>query len=143
MNTQLLHARQTKYLFYVSAYLLVFLSILVVANVLADRYNKSYDSTSNRRYSLSPQTVKIVKGLKLSATITHFDQTTKFEQARDQLEQYASLSPKVQVQYVDPDKKPELARAAGVREYGTTIVLHRRQRRTPNRGLRAKWLLST
>jgi len=122
MNTQLLHARQTKYLFYVSAYLLVFLSILVVANVLADRYNKSYDSTSNRRYSLSPQTVKIVKGLKLSATITHFDQTTKFEQARDQLEQYASLSPKVQVQYVDPDKKPELARAAGVREYGTTIV---------------------
>jgi len=68
MNTQLLHARQTKYLFYVSAYLLVFLSILVVANVLADRYNKSYDSTSNRRYSLSPQTVKIVKGLKLSST---------------------------------------------------------------------------
>src|SRR5262249_37184638 len=122
MNTQLLHARQTKYLFYVSAYLLVFLTILVVANVLADRYNKSYDSTSNRRYSLSPQTIKIVKGLKQSATITHFDQTTKFEQARDQLEQYASLSPKVQVQYVDPDKKPELARGAGVREYGTTIV---------------------
>jgi len=122
MNTQLLQARQTKYLFYVTAYLLVFLSILVVANVLADRYNKSYDSTSNRRYSLSPQTAKIVKGLKQSATITYFDQSTKFEQAKDQLEQYASLSPKVQVQYVDPDKKPELARAANVTAYGTAIV---------------------
>src|SRR5215510_10888530 len=108
MNARLLQARQTRYLLYAPAYLLVFLSILVVANVLADRYNKSYDSTSNRRYSLSPQTAKIVTGLKQSATITYFDQTTKFDQAKDQLEQYASLSPKVQVQYVDPDKKPEL-----------------------------------
>src|SRR5262252_8243984 len=122
MNVRLLEARQTKYVLYASAYLLVFLTILVVANVLADRYNKSYDSTSNRRYSLSPQTAKIVKGLKQSATITYFDQTTKFEQARDQLDQYANLSPKVQVQYVDPDKRPELARAAGVKEDGTTVV---------------------
>jgi len=122
MNTQLLHARQTKYLFYLTAYLLVFVAILVVANVLANRYNKSYDSTSNKRYSLSVQTAKIVKGLKQPATITYFDQSTRFEQAKDQLEQYANLSPKVQVQYVDPDKKPELARAAGVKEYGTTVV---------------------
>jgi gliding motility-associatede transport system auxiliary component len=122
MNTQLLHARQTKYLLYLFAYALIFVTILLVVNVLADRYNKSYDSTSNKRYSLSPQTAKIVKGLKQPATITYFDQTTRFEQAKDQLEQYANLSPKVQVQYVDPDKKPELARAAGVKEYGTTIV---------------------
>lgn len=122
MNTQLLHARQTKYLFYLFAYLLVFVTILVVVNVLADRYNKSYDSTSNKRYSLSPQTAKIVKGLKQGASITYFDQTTRFEQAKDQLEQYANLSPNVRVQYVDPDKKPDLARAAGVKEYGTTIV---------------------
>jgi ABC-type uncharacterized transport system involved in gliding motility auxiliary subunit len=122
MNTQLLHARQTKYLLFLFVYVVVFVTILLVVNVLADRYNKSYDSTSNKRYSLSPQTAKIVKGLKQPATITYFDQTTRFEQAKDQLEQYANLSPKVQVQYVDPDKKPELARAAGVKEYGTTIV---------------------
>jgi ABC-type uncharacterized transport system involved in gliding motility auxiliary subunit len=122
MNTRLLHARQTKYLLYLFAYVPVFVAILLAVNVLADRYNKSYDSTSNKRYSLSPQTAKIVKGLKQAATITYFDQTTRFTQAKDQLEQYANLSPKVQVQYVDPDKKPELARAAGVKEYGTTIV---------------------
>src|SRR5215467_361329 len=122
MNTQLLRARQSKYLLYLFAYLLVFVTILVVANLLADRYNKSYDSTSNQRYSLSPQTAKIVKGLKQTATISYFDQTTRFEQAKDQLDQYANLSPKVQVQYVDPDKKPELARAAGVKEYGIAVV---------------------
>jgi ABC-type uncharacterized transport system involved in gliding motility auxiliary subunit len=122
MNTQLLQARQTKYASYAVMYVLVVLTILVVVNVLADRYNKSYDSTSNKRFSLSEQTAKIVKGLKQPATITYYDQSTRFSQAKDTLDQYANLSPKVRVDYVDPDKKPELARAAGVKNYGTTIV---------------------
>ena len=122
MNTPLLRARQTKYLLYAASYVAVMLTILVVVNILADRYNKSYDSTSNKRYTLSEQTAKIVKGLKQPATITYFDQTTGFKQAKDQLDQYASLSPKVHVEYVDPDKKPEVARAAGIKTYGTAIV---------------------
>jgi gliding motility-associatede transport system auxiliary component len=122
MNTQLLRARQTKYLLYAAVYIGVVLTILVVLNVLADRYNKSYDSTSNKRYSLSEQTVKIVKGLKQPATITYYDQSTRFAQAKDQLDQYVNLSPKVHVEYVDPDKKPEVARAAGIKNYGTAVV---------------------
>ena len=93
-----------------------------MANVLANRYNKSYDSTSNKRYSLSEQTAKIVKELKQPATITYYDQSTHFQQAKDQLDQYANLSPKIHVDYVDVDKKPQLAREAGVKNYGTTIV---------------------
>jgi ABC-type uncharacterized transport system involved in gliding motility auxiliary subunit len=122
MNTQLLRARQTKYLLYVVCYVTIVLTILVVGNVLAARYNKSYDSTSNKRYSLSEQTAKIVKGLKQPATITYYNQSTRFEEARDLLTQYSDLSPKVRVEYVDPDKKPELARVAGVKAYGTAIV---------------------
>lgn len=122
MNAQMLHARQTKYVLYVISYGVVVLAILTVLNILADRYNKSYDSTSNKRYSLSEQTVKIVKGLKQPATITYYDQSTRFAQAKDQLDPYANLSPKIHVDYVDPDKKPELARAAGIKNYGTAVV---------------------
>src|SRR5262245_51880052 len=122
MNGKLLKARQTKYAAYATIYVLVLVAILVIVNILADRYNKSFDSTSNKRYSLSEQTAKIVRGLKQPATITYFDQSTRFDQAKDQLDQYANLSPKVHVEYVDPDKKPELARAAGVKNYGTAIV---------------------
>ena len=122
MNTQLLHARQTKYALYLSSYVLLTLAILVVANVLASRYNKSFDSTSNKRYSLSPQTAKIVKDLKQPVTITYFDQSTKFQQAKDLLDEYANLSPKIHIEYVDPDKKPEVTRAAGVKSYGTAVV---------------------
>ena len=122
MNTQLTQARQTKYALYLVTYGLVVVAILVVVNVLADRYNKTYDATANKRYSLSEQTAKIVKGLKQPATITYYDQSTRFAQAKDQLDQYANLSPKVHIEYVDPDKKPEMARAAGIKNYGTAIV---------------------
>ncbi len=122
MGTEFLKARQTRYVAYATLYIVVIVAILVTGNALADRYNKQYDSTSNKRYSLSDQTAKIVKGLKQPATITYFDQSTHFAQAKDQLDQYANLSPKVHVEYVDPDKKPQLAREAGIKNYGTTIV---------------------
>jgi ABC-type uncharacterized transport system involved in gliding motility auxiliary subunit len=120
--TQFLKARQTKYAAYATLYVLVVLAILSVVNVLANRYSKSYDATSNKRYSLSEQTAKIVKGLKQDATITYFDQSTRFPQAKDQLDQYANLSPKVHVLYVDPEQKPQVARAAGFKNNGMAIV---------------------
>ncbi len=122
MSTKFLHARQTKYAAYAATYILVIVGVLTTINVLANRYNKSYDATSNKRYSLSDQTVKIVTGLKQDATITYFAQSQRFREARDQLDLYANLSPKVHVKYVDPDKEPQLAREAGVKNYGTTIV---------------------
>jgi ABC-type uncharacterized transport system involved in gliding motility auxiliary subunit len=119
---QFLKARQTKYAAYTAVYFVVVFAALVTANVLADRYDKSYDSTPNKRYSLSDQTIKIVKGLKQDATITYFDQSGRFQSAKDQLDQYANLSHKVHVVYVDPDKKPQLAREAGIKNYGTAVV---------------------
>ena len=117
-----LKARQTKYVAYATSYILIVIAAVVVANILGNRYNKSYDSTPNKRYSLSEQTDKIVKGLKQPATITYFNQSTRFREGKDLLDQYSNLSPKVQVKYVDPEKDPELAREDNVRDFGTAIV---------------------
>src|SRR6202453_485678 len=122
MASQWLKARQTKYGAYAALYIVVVLAIVVVANMLADRYNKSYDTTSNKQYSLSDQTKKIIGGLKQNATITYFNQSTRFQQGKDVLDEYASLSPKIHIEYVDPDKNPQLARAAGIRDFGTAVV---------------------
>jgi len=122
VNTGLLKARQTKYAAYAAVYVLVVLTAVVIVNFLANRYNKSYDATSNKRYSLSDQTAKIVKGLKQDATITYFDQSTRFEHAKDLLAEYKNLSPKIRVDYVDPDKNPQQAREAGIKNYGTAVV---------------------
>jgi ABC-type uncharacterized transport system involved in gliding motility auxiliary subunit len=122
VNTQLLRARQTKYAAYATIYILVVITALAIVNVLAKRYNKSYDATANKRYSLSDQTAKIVKGLKPDATITYFDQSAQFAHAKDLLSQYSDLSSKVHIDYIDPDKKPQEARQAGIKNYGTAIV---------------------
>jgi ABC-type uncharacterized transport system involved in gliding motility auxiliary subunit len=122
MASQWLKVRQTKYAAYATTYILIVIAAIVVANILADRYNKSFDATSNKRYSLSDQTVKIVKGLKQNAIITYFNQSTRFREGKDLLEEYANLSPKVRVEYVDPDKNPRTAREAGIRSFGTAVV---------------------
>ena len=122
MATQFLKARQTKYAAYAAIYIVAIVAIVSTANILADRYNKSYDATANKRYSLSDQTVKIVKQLKQDATITYFDQPRGFAHAKDQLELYSNLSPKVHVKYVDADKDVMVTRAAGVKRPGTAIV---------------------
>src|SRR6516164_8847497 len=122
MASQWLKARQTKYAAYATTYVLIVITAVVLANVIADRFNKSYDTTSNKRYNLSEQTAKIVKSLKQNAIITYFNQGTRFGDGKDLLDEYANLSPKVRVEYVDPDKNPQAARAAGIRNFGTAVV---------------------
>lgn len=122
MASHWLKARQTKYAAFAATYILVVIAVVVIANVLANRYNKSYDATKNKRYSLSEQTAKIVKEVPHSATITYFDRSTHFRDAKDLLDEYQNLSPKVKVNYVDPDKDRPLALADGIREYGTALV---------------------
>jgi gliding motility-associatede transport system auxiliary component len=122
VNLELLKARQTKYVAYATLYILVTVAVLTVANMLANRYNKTYDTTSNKKYTLSEQTAKIVKGVKEPATIYYFDRPSGFKTAKDTLDQYANLSPKVHVQYVDAEKDNLLARQAGAKNIGTAIV---------------------
>lgn len=122
MKADWIKARQTKYSAYVTVYILVIVAVLGVANFLANRYDKSYDATANKQYSLSDQTIKAVKGLKANVNVTYFGETTQFPQARDLLGRYTTLSPKLKVDYIDPVKKPQLARAAGVRQEGTIVV---------------------
>ena len=67
------------------------------------------DTTSNKRFTLSQETQKIVKGLKQTATITYIDKASGFEQAKGMLDRYANLSPKIHVQYIDYQKQPTVA----------------------------------
>ena len=122
MNSEWLKARQTRYGAYLFTYLVLIIAVLGATNFLANRHNKSYDSTSNKRFSLSEQTVKVVKGLNRDVKVTYFDKSTEFGRARDLLDRYNNLSTRLRIDYVDPDKKPQLAKAAGVRTYGTIYI---------------------
>ena len=115
-------SRQTKFTAYTGLYVAIFVAALVVINVLADRNNKSWDTTANKRYSLSDQTEKVAKGLKADLKAIYFDRTSRFETAKALLDRYSNLSTKFKVEYVDPDKDPAKAKAFGARSYGTLIL---------------------
>ncbi|MBS1857140.1 MAG: GldG family protein [Acidobacteria bacterium] len=118
----ILKSRQAKYGAYAGAYIVVILAVLVAVNFLANRYSKAYDSTANKQFSLSDQTDKVVKNLKNDVQITYFDDTSRFPQARDLLDRYSALSPKLSVRYVDPVKKPQQAKADGYRRDLTILI---------------------
>ncbi|HEY7211930.1 MAG TPA: GldG family protein [Bryobacteraceae bacterium] len=115
-------ARQARYGATASLYTIVVIAALVIVNWLGNRYNKSFDTTSNKRFTLSQETQRIVKNLKQDATITYIDKASGFNTAKPMLDRYANLSPKVHIQYIDYQKQPTVARAYGLRYAGTAYV---------------------
>jgi ABC-type uncharacterized transport system involved in gliding motility auxiliary subunit len=121
-KTAWLRARQTKFTAFVTLYTLVVLAVVVLANWLGNRHNRSVDTTSNKRFSLSDQTEKVVRNLNQNVRVTYWGRQDEFDNARDVLGRYDLLSTKLEVQYIDPTRKPTLARQAGVRETGLVVI---------------------
>jgi ABC-type uncharacterized transport system involved in gliding motility auxiliary subunit len=103
-------------------YSVIVVAILGVVNFLANRYDKSFDTTSDKKFTLSEQSKKIVKNLKQDVTISYWDRPDAFTRARDLFDRYKALSPHVTVKYTDPDKKFTQAKAEGVTNYGAIFV---------------------
>src|SRR5258708_6610780 len=122
MNADFLKTRQTKFTAFATVYVLIVIGALGLLNWLAQRHNKSVDTTSTKKFSLSDQTKKVVGGLKDDVKITYFDRSSNYGSAKDLLDRYETLSPKLTVEYVDPEKKPQVAKMYGVRNYGATFV---------------------
>jgi ABC-type uncharacterized transport system involved in gliding motility auxiliary subunit len=122
MAASWMSSRQTKWAGYASVYVLVILGVLGAINFLANRYDKSYDSTHNKQFSLSDQTAKIAKNLGSDIKLIYFGETGSFPNAHDTLDRYSALSPKIHVEYIDPVRKPQVARSAGFRSDSPVIV---------------------
>jgi ABC-type uncharacterized transport system involved in gliding motility auxiliary subunit len=121
-NPSWMKARQTKFAAYTAVYILIVVAVLGVINFLAQRYNKSFDTTSSKKYTLSDQTAKIARELKQDITITYWDRPNQFQAARDLLDRYGNLTSKITVKYMDAEKNRTQAIAAGVKQLGTIQI---------------------
>jgi ABC-type uncharacterized transport system involved in gliding motility auxiliary subunit len=122
MAAKWIQARQTKYWSYAVTYTAVVLAILGGVNFLANRYDKSWDSTANKQFSLADQTIKVVHDLKHDVHVTYFGGNETFTGARDLLDRYSALSPRFHVEYIDPERKPAQAKALGFRADAPIVV---------------------
>jgi len=121
-NSSWMTARRTRFGLYAVLYTLIVIAIVGGVDYLTTRYNKTIDTTTTKKFTLSDQTIKIAKNLKQDVTITDWDKASSFQGAHDLLDRYKTLSPKIDVQYMDADKKITQAKAAGIKTYGTIIV---------------------
>jgi ABC-type uncharacterized transport system involved in gliding motility auxiliary subunit len=130
MASDWMKSRQTKYGAYATVYIIVILAVIFAANWLAKDHNKTFDVTSNKRFTLSDQTKKVVGGLTSEVSVYYFDKADSYDRARDMLDRYKNLSSKLNVVYVDPDKKPDVARVEGMRNFGDIILDNGRKKET-------------
>ena len=103
------------------ASVLVVLAILVAVNYISSRQNKRWDLTASGQYTLSEQTRKIVSSLDTPLKVVAFARELEFARLRDRLDEYQYLSKKITVEYVDPDKRPALAKQYGLQAYNTLV----------------------
>jgi len=105
--------------------ILLALGIVVLANALSVRHSTRWDLTENRRNTLSPQTVQLLRTLQTPVQAIAFFRTDTpgKRTAEDLLNQYASSSGgKFSWRLEDTDKAPGLAREYGVESYGTVVL---------------------
>jgi ABC-type uncharacterized transport system involved in gliding motility auxiliary subunit len=100
----------------------VVLGILVAINYISSREHKRWDLTASSQFTLSPQSIKVLQSLDAPLKLTAFAKEDGLAAYRDRLSEYEYASKKVSVEYVDPDKKPTLAKQKQIQAYGTVAV---------------------
>ena len=122
--------RNARYGAIASVSVLVVLGILVAVNYVSVKQNKRWDLTSNRQYTLSEQTVKLLRELKTPVKFVVFETDAEVDRIRVRMNEYAYQSGQVSVEYIDPDKRPVPAKEYEIQSYGTVVVEHmgRRER---------------
>ncbi len=121
----LLGRRAARYGAGAAVMILLALGVVVFANALSIRHSARWDLTENRRNTLSPQTVQLLRGLKTPVQAIAFFRTDTpgKRTAEDLLNQFARYSGgNFSWRLEDTDKAPGLAREYGVESYGTVVL---------------------
>ncbi len=101
--------RSTKYGMSAVFYALLFIGILIFANVISVRHHQRLDLTESGVYSLSPQTTGVLERLEKPLVVNAFVEAGSDPQLREILDSYRYASDKVTFSLIDADKQPDLA----------------------------------
>ena len=102
---------------------LLFAAILVIVNFLAARHSLRWDFSETQHFTLAPQTHRVLRGLHREVKITVFtqDRGQAFNRYHDLLDSYRQASDKLKVDFVDPERRPGVARQYGISRTDTAV----------------------
>ena len=108
---------------------LLFVAILTIVNFLASRHTIRWDLSENQNFTLAPQTHRVLRALSEDVKITVFtrEKDPGYQAYKERLESYGQASPKLTVEFIDPEKQPKLAQSYGIFRTDTAIFESRGQ----------------
>jgi ABC-type uncharacterized transport system involved in gliding motility auxiliary subunit len=98
------------------------IAIIGFGNFLGYRHHKRIDLTTEKLYSLSDQTRKVVSDLKKDVKVIQFDKDDQ-QGLGDQMKEYRNLSSRFTFERIDPQKNMEAAKRHEITKLGEVIVV--------------------
>lgn len=102
-------------------------ALTLMVNWLGYRHYHRADWTAAKMYTLSDKTLSTLKALQNEVRVVVFmtPQTPLFEDTKELLQRYAAATPKIKVEFIDPDREPlrtqQLAQEFGVSAANTLV----------------------
>jgi len=121
-------SKQGRYGVNTGVMILVFVGIMVLANYLGATGHRRFDVTASSQFTLAPQTVNVLQGLKEEVTaIGFFPDDPQYNAAqqvvRYLLEEYRFHNRKFKFKFVDPEAEPAAARQYRVLQSATIVFV--------------------
>jgi ABC-type uncharacterized transport system involved in gliding motility auxiliary subunit len=100
------------------------IGIVVIINFLGARHAPQWDLSETQYFTLARQTYQVLRELPRDVTIKVFAHqgSPAFRAFRDLLMTYSGESSKVSVEFIDPDRQPDLARTYGITRIDTAVL---------------------
>jgi len=99
-------------------------AILVILNFLAARHAPEWDYSETQHFTLSRQTYQVLRKLEQPVAIKVFahERSPNFAAFRDLLNTYTKETSKVTVEFIDPERQPDIAKTYAISEIDTAVV---------------------
>ncbi len=110
--------RSTKYAFNYVLSLILVVAIVSGLNFVGQRHPKRFDLTAEGQYTLAPQTVKILNNLNQDVDIKAFFSGGEYGPLKELITEYRTISSRIHLEFIDPDRQPDVARQNEVEIYG-------------------------
>jgi len=114
-----LRQQSTLYGLHALSYTIIFFSIFILVNFLNTRHYLRWDLTEAKVFSVSPQSIKVVRGLKKDLEIYAFFDRGENRSASDLLQSYTYQSSKIKFWAIDPDQHPDMVKRFKIEQPNT------------------------
>jgi ABC-type uncharacterized transport system involved in gliding motility auxiliary subunit len=103
---------------------LLLAGILAILNFLGARHSIRWDFSETQRFTLAPQTHRILRNLQREVKVTVFAQERSQGSLayHDLLDSYLHDTEKLKVVYVDPERQPDVAKQYGITRVDTAVI---------------------